>query len=148
MEFYASNVNDNAFYELKLKKPIRLNKIQIYELVISSSNCTSLAFYGNQNSNNSRLIKPSGKENINLAFRVYGGDLNCFWISLYGIYTLVILGIIYRAYYLKQKGRILTNDAILNAMVVGTIYFTLMYIFSVPGTPTFDSVKHKKCLKK
>lgn len=138
--FNASSVNDNAFYELKLKKPIRLNKSQTYELVISSSNCnkdTSLAFYGDQNRNNSKLTKPSGKENINLAFRVYGGDFDCFWISLYGIYTLIILSIIFRAYYLKQKGRILTNDAILNAMVVGTIYFTLMYIFSVPGTPTF-----------
>ena len=132
--FNASKIIDNSYYKISLNCPLRLNKNKTYDLVVSSANCnqnTSLAFYCDSDPTK------NNNKNINFAFKIYGGNIDYFWIVIYAIYTITILYIATRIYFLRKLNKSLFDDIFLHTIIIGVVYFTLMYIFSTPGAPSF-----------
>lgn len=135
----AGQIVDNSFYDIKLSSNIALSKGRLYELHISSLNAneySSLAFYKSSSSivNNSMLFIDGVKQSGALCFNIYGGERDLWWVGFYSLICLLALGIYVRFISKGANKQAITNDKILQSLILILGVFLLMASFSVQGT--------------
>ena len=141
-KFNGSQIEDNLYYVLKTNRPLRLVKGDSYIITIRSLNCTqasSLGFYGSSKDlySDGTLFFNDNEVNADLTVRILGGDQDWFWSTYYCIFTALFLGIIIYCLYIRSRGKYPRENRYFQAICVGILYFTIMYIFTKSGVPIF-----------
>lgn len=136
--FNASLMSDNEYYEIKMGKNLRVKRNQEYTVIIQARNVNSsskLAFYIDLNSDTEGNILCHTEEEIpgQLVTRIYGGNVDYWWFGMYGVIILIIFFTAVRIVLLISENKKPLEDKIIQAMIVGFIFFVLKSPFSVAG---------------
>ena len=134
--FNASLIVDNEFYTIEFDKNVRLKRGEAYKIHIIADSVkqnTGLAFYRSNDSkaDTSTLIFNKQKVSGSLCFRIYGGDVDIWWMG-FAIAVYIFIGsIIIRVYILQKKGKKILEDTVFQSMLVGTVIFLLLCTFAI-----------------
>ncbi len=143
-KFNASQIVDNAYFEIELDKNIRVTKGGKYVFTIQAidvSEISALAFYvsATPSIENESLYHSEELVDGDMCFKIYGGDVDYWWHGLIIAISAYLLLMIFRAYYANSKGRKLSEDKCFQALALGAIAFLLLCSFSVGGTFTDEN---------
>lgn len=135
-EFNASQLVDNEYYIHKLNRRIGVKKGEKYSLTIKAKDIDEnsfLAFYTGKpsNSEQSGLFYNGTQVQENLCFKVCGGNTDYWWFGCIVFITVYLVIMIIRIGLLMQKGKSVKKDKYIQAMLLGMLFFVLMYTFSV-----------------
>lgn len=147
--FNASLISDNDYHYIKFNKNIKLDKKSLYKIHIIANNVnamTGLAFYRIDQSieGHSEKLHYNGLSvDGMLCFKIYGGDIDYWWIGLILFFSFVYFFIVIRFYLLKNKETDPKKDLILQSIGIGLLVFLLLFSFAVTGTFTdeFDNMQ-------
>jgi len=145
--FFASLLEDNAYYQIELDQNVRVEKGKQYVFTIQAeeaNSTTAIAFYtdtAHQDGNASLKINGTDAQGV-LCFKVYGGDIDLWWsgyIILIAIYFAVLLA---RIFVLQKGGKNVRNDLLIQCMIVAGVTFLLLFTFSHYGffTDELDNI--------
>lgn len=137
--FNASLITDNDYYEIKLKRNVRVNINQKYTVVIQAQNVdedSALAFYidTKAGTEGNDLYHAGEKISGQLVARIYGGEIDYWWLGMYWLIILVLFLAVIRGWYLFSKNKDVLHDGIIRILLVGIAFFLLRCSFSVGET--------------
>ena len=134
--FNASLISDNDYYEIKFKKNVRVDQNQKYTIVIRSQSVdenSALAFYIDTNPGTGEYDLYHAGEKIpgQLVARIYGGDVDYWWLGMYWLIVLILFSAAIRGWYLFSKNKNVLNDKVIQTLLIGIVFFLLRCSFSV-----------------
>lgn len=147
--FNASLISDNDYHYIKFDKNIRLVKNSLYKIHILANHVnhmTGLAFYGMDQpieGHSEELYYNGSSMQGMLCFKIYGGDIDDWWIRLILFFAAVFSFVVIRIHLLKDKGINPTEDLVLQSLAIGLLAFLLLFSFAVSGTfsDEFDNMR-------
>lgn len=143
-EFNASLITDNDYYKIDFDKKIEVEKGKKYAIVITAKSVediSSLAFYCSNSStvDNSDLYYNGAIMDSDLCIKVYGGDLDLWWIGFATLIFVIVMLLIVRCYIVENNNKRVRDDLFVQAMIVGIATFLLLCTFSVAGAFSDES---------
>jgi len=134
--FNASLIPDNDYYEIKFKKNVRVGQNQKYTIVIRSQRVdedSALAFYIDTNPDTAVNDLYHAREKISgqLVARIYGGDIDYWWLGMYWLIVIILFLTAIRGWYSFSKNKNVLNDKVIQVLLIGIVFFVLRCSFSV-----------------
>lgn len=135
-EYNASQVSDGENYFCSVKRPVKVEKGNIYTVSIRSKDATgnsALSFYASEGDNyeDGKLFVNGKEQDGDLCVRVYGGERDSFWGFFYFLIAGSATGILaYALFCIHNKRHAQRAGRLLGALGVACIYMILMYVFT------------------
>lgn len=126
--FRFIDAKDNAYYIIDIGRTLKVNKGQMYSLLIRSldvNGSSRIAFYMKQDVQtfNSRLLVDGQETAGSLCVTVRGGDRDLFWAAIYAFFVCLTVMVVFRGLYVHGKGLDWRQDTALKAILTGIIVF-------------------------
>lgn len=135
-EYNASQVSDGENYFCSVKRPVKVEKGNIYTISIHSKDATgnsALSFYASERDyyEDGKLFVNGKERDGDLCVRIYGGERDSFW----GLFYFLMVGsatciLVYAFICMHNKQHVQRADRLLGALGVACIYMILLYVFT------------------